>query len=112
MRVELGVTFTAEAVVEDHGRQAGGVELADAPGAGAGIGAVPLQVVEHDPHPGMVGGHDVAFDVVVAEGPQQRHGLDRRHGDVECGHCAALRGGHRVVPRLVPLFDRGVVGQE
>ena len=71
MGVDLGILLPAHAVVEDGDGEARGVDLLNAVGAAAGEGAVPLEVRDHGAHTGMVGGHHVGFDGVVAESPQQ-----------------------------------------
>ena len=89
--VQLRVAVSGAPLVHAGHDQPRGVEGADAVAPGADVGGVVLEVVEPGVHGGQVGGPHLFLDLLRAEGPEQRHRLDRREGAVPRGHRRARR---------------------
>ena len=103
--VQLRVAVSGAPLVHAGHDQPRGVEGADAVAPGADVGGVVLEVVEPGVHGSQVGGPHLCLDVRCAEGPEQRHRLDRREGAVPRGHRRA-RGPHPDLVAGVPASRR------
>ena len=107
VRVQVWVARPGVAMHE-HGRhQSPGGHLLDPAAASTGEQSLGLEPAQGPCHRGLMCAPDPQSLLTVGKGPQGRHRLDRREGQVVPGHGTGLLAGFAgQVPRSLPLVHR------